>query len=317
MDMRTKESAQRTAAGPLVVEGLEPRVLFAFGVTSTSGAAASYVIDNGADLKFSVLRSGATTSSTIHLGDITSIKYKNQEMLASYAQTSRYSHYEQGLGSGSTISYTVDNSSGWILVTCDDSAAASGAVIQYYAVRRNDNNIYMASLPIDVTNGPGEGRFLAYLSTSVFPNPEAPSDNRGNTGAIEGSDVFGHADGTTTSKFYNMGRRMIENEVHGVVGAGGAGGATPVGAWMFMGNREHSAGGPFFKDIDFQTGSAVEMYNCIFTGHTQTEPYRQGLHVYAMQFNDGSAPAKPDYAWMEALNLQGWIDASDRGTLSG
>src|SRR3954470_8988475 len=129
MDMRTKESAQRTAAGPLVVEGLEPRVVFASGCTSTSGAAASYVIDNGGDLKFSVLRTGATTSSTVHLGDITSIKYKSQEMLAPYSTTSRYSHYEQGLGSSSTVAYAVDNSNGWILVTCDDSAATSGGVI--------------------------------------------------------------------------------------------------------------------------------------------------------------------------------------------
>jgi hypothetical protein len=101
-----------------------------------------------------------------------------------------------------------------------------------------------------------------------------------------------------------------------VTGTAGAG-ATPVGAWMFMGNREHSAGGPFFKDIDFQTGSAVEMYNCIFTGHTQTEDYRQGLHTYAMQFTDGSAPVQPDYAWMQSLNLEDWIPASQRGALAG
>jgi rhamnogalacturonan endolyase len=296
----------------VIVEGLEPRQLLAFGVTTTTGGAASYVVDNGGDLKFTVLRNGATTSSTVHLGDITSIKYKGQEMLATYAQTSRHSHYEQGLGSTSQITYSTANVNGTdvIVVKCDDSAATSGAVIHYYVVRRNDNNIYMASLPIDVNNGPGEGRYIAYLSTSVFPNPEAPSDNRGNTGSIEGSDVFGHADGTTTSKFYNMGRRMIENEYHGVTG-------TNVGTWMFMGNREHSAGGPFFKDIDFQTGSAIEIYNCIFTGHTQTEDYRQGLHVYALQFNDGSTPVEPDYSFMESLNIQGWIAASQRGALTG
>ena len=45
---------------------------------------------------------------------------------------------------------TVNNASNWILVTCDDSAETSGGVIQYYAVRKNDNNIYMASLPTDV-----------------------------------------------------------------------------------------------------------------------------------------------------------------------
>src|SRR5437764_907264 len=155
-----KTRAIATVSAP-VVETLERRALLAFGVTTTS---TTFTVDNGADLKFTVLNNGAATSSTVHRGDITSIKYKNQEMLAPYA--------------------------------------------------------------------------------------------------------------TTTSKFYNMGRQMIENIYHGVTGT--AGGA-PVGAWMFMGNREHSAGGPFFKDIDFQSSSAVEIYNCVFTGHTQTESFRQGL----------------------------------------
>jgi rhamnogalacturonan endolyase len=294
------------------IDPLERRLLFAFGVTATTS---TLTVDNGGDLKFSVLK-GGTLSSTIHLGDVTSIKYKGQEMLATYAQTSRYSHYEQGLGSIANISYTVDNTNNWILVTCDDSAETSGGVIQYYAVRKGDNNIYVASLPTDVNNGPGEGRFLAYLSKSVFTNIEEPSDISQNVGAVEGSDVFYNADGTTASKFYNMGRRMIENVYHGVTGAAGT---TPVGAWMFMGNREHSAGGPFFKDIDFQTTSAAtEIYNCLFTGHTQTESYRQGLQgPYALQFTDGSTPVAPDYSWMEQLNLNGWIVASARGTLIG
>jgi rhamnogalacturonan endolyase len=296
-------------------EPLESRLLFAFGVTTgtTPTGQSTYVIDNGGDLKFSVIK-GGTLSSTIHMGDISSILYKNQEMLATYAVTSRYSHYEQGLGSIATITTTIDPAGNWILVKCDDSAETSGAVIQYYAVRKNDNNIYMASLPIDVNNGPGEGRFIAYLDRNVFANPEAPSDNAGTTGAIEGSDVFGHADGTTTSKFYNMGRRMIDNVYHGLTGTANG---TSVGAWMFMGNREHSAGGPFFKDIDFQSGSDVEIYNSIFTGHTQTEPYRQGLHVYSFHFTGGALPTTPDYSWLEPLNLQGWIPAAQRGTLTG
>jgi len=299
------------------MEALEERILFSFGVTTgtTPTGQTTYVIDNGGNLKFSVIK-GGTLSSTIHMGDVSSIQYKNQETLASYAQSSRYSHYEQGFGSIATVTYTVDNVNGWILVTCDDSAETSGAVIQYYAVRKNDNNIYMASLPLDVNNGPGEGRFIGYLSRTVFANPEAPSDNNGTTGAIEGSDVFGHADGTTTSKFYNMGRRMIDNTYHGLVGT--SSGVT-VGAWMFMGDREHSAGGPFFKDIDFQSSATqVEIYNCLFTGHTQTEAYRQGLEgPYAMQFTDGSLPVTPDYSWMGSLGLQGWIPDSQRGVVSG
>ncbi|HUO10000.1 MAG TPA: rhamnogalacturonan lyase B N-terminal domain-containing protein [Phycisphaerae bacterium] len=292
---------------------MEKRTLFSFGVTTGTIASpynTTLVIDNGGNLKFSVV-TGGTITSTLHLGDVASIQYKGQEMLASYSLTSRYSHYEQGLGSITNISYTVDNTNGWILITCNDSAEASGGVIQYYAVRKNDDNIYMASLPTDVNNGPGEGRFIAYLSKSVFTNIEPYSDISQNVGAVEGSDVFYNADGTTASKFYNT-REMMTNIYHGVTG-------TNVGAWMFMGNREHSSGGPFFKDIDFQTTTAAtEMYNCLFTGHTQTEPYRQGLQgPYAMQFTNGSTPTTPDYSWMANLNLQGWIPASQRGTLTG
>jgi rhamnogalacturonan endolyase len=283
----------------------------AFGVTETP---TTYVVDNGGDLKFTVLR-GGTVTSTVHRGDVTSIRYKNVEMLAPFAQTSRYSHYEQGLGATTAVSYVVDNAAGWIKLTCDDSGSGPGGVIQYYAVRRNDNNIYMASLPNDVNGGPGEGRFIAYLSKSVFTNVEQPSNIAGNDGAVEGSDVFHFPNGTTASKFYNMGRRMIENTYHGVTGGSGG-----VGAWMFMGNRETSSGGPFFKDIDFQTtDAAVEIYNCLFTGHTQTEAYRQGLKgPYVLQFTNGSAPpVQPDYSWMGALNLSGWVPASGRGTLLG
>lgn len=283
--------------------------MLAFGVSTgaTPTGQSTYVIDNGADLKFAVIR-GGSLSSTIHLGDLSSVQYKGQELLAPYSATSRYSHYEQGLGSSTIITYTIDPSNSWILITCDDSV---DGVIQYYGVRSGDNNIYMAS---DVTSG-GEGRFLAYLSRNVFTNIEEPSNISNNVGTVEGSDVFFNADGTTRSKFYND-RRMIENEVHGVTGTAGS---IDVGAWMFMGNREHSAGGPFFKDIDFQTTSgATELYNVVFSGHTQTEPYRYGLQgPYSLQITDGSLPVAPDYSWMEPLGISGWIPASERGSVSG
>src|SRR5947207_13812655 len=101
-----------------------------------------------------------------------------------------------------------------------------------------------------------------------------------------------------------MGRRMIENIYHGATGTAGG---NNVGAWMFMGNRETSSGGPFFKDIDFQTtSSATEIYNCLFTGHEQTEAYRQGLKgPYSLQFTNGSAPVAPDYSWLEGVGISG------------
>ena len=307
MKIRTKRS---NAPLFLLMDALEGRRMFAFGLTTT---ATTYVVDTGGGVVFTILKNGATVSSTIHLGDMTSVKYNGTEMLASYAQSSRYSHYEQGLGSIATISATVDPSATpqWIKITCDDSAEASGGVIHYYVGKRGDPNIYMASLPTDVNNGPGEGRYIAYLDRTKF-TPETPSDNTGSTGAIEGSDVFGHADGTTSSKFFNNGRRMIENTIHGVVGTG-------IGAFMTMGNREHSAGGPFFKDIDFQSSDTqIEMYNCVFTGHTQTEAYRHGLQgPYAMMFTSGATPALPSYSFLEGVGIQGLIPASQRGSISG
>ncbi len=293
----------------LTFELLESRQMLAFGVTTgvTPTGQSTYVVDNGADVKFAVIR-GGSLSSTVHLGDMSSIQYKGQELLAPYSSTSRYSHYEQGLGSTTNITYTVGPNDSWVLVVCDDS---TNGVIQYYAVRNGDNNIYMSSY---VTSG-GEGRFLAYLSRGVFTNIEAPSNISGNVGAVEGSDVFVMADGTTRSKFYNT-RRMIENEYHGATG--GVGRST-IGAWMFMGNREHSSGGPFFKDIDLQTtDGATELYNVIYSGHTQTEPYRYGMYgPYALQLNDGSAPVAPDYSWMDELGIPNLLAASARGSVSG
>jgi len=320
---RTRHHRRVAPRRGLAVERLEGRRMLAFGITTstTPTGQQTYVIDNGGDLKCAILK-GGTTSSTIHLGDLTSLSYKNQELLAPYATTSRYSHYEQGLGSTAVITTATGGTTGsrWILVACDDTATGGAGVVQYYAVRENDSNLYLASY---VPTPTSEGRFIAYLSRSVFTNPEAPSDNDGTTGAIEGSDVFGHADGTTSSKFYNVGgRRQIEHVYHGLAGTAGS---TPVGAWMFMGSRERSSGGPFFKDIDYQSSSAVEIYNCIFTGHTQTEAYRAGLHTYALQVNGGQAPTEPNYAWLENLRnvstnaplIQGLIPVSQRGGVAG
>jgi rhamnogalacturonan endolyase len=298
-------------ARPALAEPLEGRVLLAFGLTTT---ATSYVVDTGADVKFTILR-GGTISSTIHLGDLTSVTYKGSEMLAPYSATSRYSHYEQGLSSVTAVTAATDAAGNWIKITCDDSNTAAGGsgIIHYYLAKKGENNVYMASLPSDVNASPGEGRFIAYLSRGVFTNLglEEPSNISANVGAVEGSDVFYESSGVTKSKFYNT-RRMIENAYHGVTGTG-------VGAWMFMGNREHGAGGPFFRDIDFQTtADATELYNCLFTGHTQTEAYRQGLlGPYAMQFTDGSLPLTPDYSWMEGAGIQGWIPVAQRGALAG
>ncbi len=123
------------------MEALESRTLFAFGLTTTSS---SYTVDTGAGLVFSVLR-GGSTSSTVHLGDLTSAVYNGTQTLASYSQSSRYSHYEEGLSSATVITATVDPNNQWILISCDDTAGSGAGVIQYYLARNGYNNIYMAT----------------------------------------------------------------------------------------------------------------------------------------------------------------------------
>lgn len=98
--------------------------------------------------------------------------------------------------------------------------------------------------------------------------------------------------------------------MHGVAGTG-------VAAYMIMGNRESSSGGPFFRDINNQGGTRQELYNYMNSGHTQTDAeYRMGLHgPYALIVTSGDAPnADLDMSWMATLGLQGWV--RDRGRVT-
>lgn len=60
-----------------------------------------------------------------------------------------------------------------------------------------------------------------------------------------------------------------------------------VGVWMIMpGNAyEHSAGGPFMRDINSQSTGDQELYWYMNSGHVRTEAWRFGLlGPYAMRF---------------------------------
>ncbi|HEY7087047.1 MAG TPA: rhamnogalacturonan lyase B N-terminal domain-containing protein [Tepidisphaeraceae bacterium] len=290
------------------IEALEPRTLLAFGLTTTSSA---YTVDTGANLVFSIARTAGSGSR----GDLTSIKFNGVEYEAPFSSTSRFSHYESGLSGTTVVSATVDPAGNWIKITCDDTAGVG--VIQYYVAHKNENKIYMATYaPGPSSPSPGEMRFITYLNWSIFTNHPNPSDTSAIHGtaqtAIESSDVFQDpVDGQTHSKYYGE-TRMIENVYHGATGAS-------AGAFMFMGNRESSSGGPFFKDIDFQsTGASVELYNYMFSGHSQTENFRPGLQgPYALAFTSGSAPTAPDYSFLDGVGLTGWVSPSGRGTVTG
>lgn len=304
----TRQALRRAAT----CESLEVRRLFAFGITAN---ATNYVVDTGGGVVFTVLNNGTASSSTIHRGDLSSFKLNSVEFAAPYATSSRYSHFESGLSGSAQISYTIDpaGTPQWILITCDDTTATAGAggtgVIQYYVAKRNDPNIYMATYAPEMKVS--STRYIAYLDGTKFTNRPAESDNSGGTGGIETGDVQGHADGTTSSKYYGE-TRNIDHLYHGASGASS-------GAFMFIGNREAGAGGPFWKDIDFQSGSSVEIYNMPYSGHSLTDSFRPGLHgPYALVLTNGTPPTSvPDYSFMDTLPITGMVPASGRGTLSG
>ena len=84
---------------------------------------------------------------------------------------------------------------------------------------------------------------------------------------------------------------------------------------------ETSASGPFMRDINSQTGSSdQELYWYMNSGHVRTENWRFGLQgPYAMTF--ASPSTKPsenlDTSFFGNLNIQGYVSASGRGTVTG
>ncbi len=263
----------------------------AFGLTTVSG---NYVVDTGAGLVFKVNQDN---------GNLVSLVYAGKEL----QDQSNFSHIRSGLGSAATTEATTYGSN-YIKIAVTDS---TGTLTHYYMARNGYNIVYMATY---VTAEPdnGELRYICRLNAANLPiAPQAPSDNRNNTGPIESSDVNGMADGTTRSKYYGNDRALELDAT--VLGAKGNG----VGAFMIYGNREKSSGGPFFRDIQYQTGSQNEVYNYMNSGHNQTEAWRMGLHgPYALVVTDGSTPsAAVDFSWIQAggLNLQGFVPTSGRG----
>lgn len=283
---------------------LLPRAaLAAFGYTDNG---TSYVVDTSAGLVFEVRKTDGT---------ITSVKFDGTE----YAGPSgKGSHIASGLGTLTTVTPESDGSTYVkIALHTDSSSSVVSDLTHYLIVRNGENRIYMATY---ATAEPdvGELRWITRLDHVLLPNGPTPSNLNDNTGAIESSDVFGMADGTTRSKYYG------DNATHGKDRAmdltyDGATG-TNVGVWMIFGSRESSSGGPFFRDIQNQAGTDQEIYNYMNSGHNQTESNRLGvLHgPYALVFTHGEAPVYPlDFSWMGNLGLTGWVSASGRGTVAG
>lgn len=300
-------SAARAAFVPLLIAVLSlvmPASAFgAFGYVDTG---TSYVVDTAAGLVFEVNKAN---------GDIISIVFNGTEYKST---TGRFSHIASGLGTATTVTPESDGSS-YVKITLQTDPA-NGVVsnfTHYLIVRNGEATIYLATFPT-AEPSVGELRWITRLNSALIPNGPVPSDLRGNTGAIESSDIFGMADGTTRSKYY--GDDLTNGKVRAMdltyMGATGPG----IGVWMLYGTRESASGGPFFRDIQNQCGDDQEIYNYMNSGHNQTEPYRLNvLHgPYALVFTSGAAPAFPvDYSWMGSLGLTGWVPASARGAVSG
>ncbi|KIY71711.1 polysaccharide lyase family 4 protein [Cylindrobasidium torrendii FP15055 ss-10] len=264
----------------LTLLGCAAPALAAFGITGSDPVLA----DTGAGLVVTIDGSN---------GDITSLKLDDTEL----QDQSKYTHLSSGLGSA-TVTSSVDGDVGIVTISTD-------TITHYYIIRSGENTVYIgthASAEPEV----GELRFIARLNKDSLPNGIAESEVDGGS-TVEGSDVF-LVDGETRSKFYSS------DQVHGVTGSG-------VGAYIIVPGvgYETSSGGPFFRDIDNQGTSQQEVYFYMNSNHEQTESYRTGFFgPYALAITDGSAPSGDlDTSFFDDLDLEGYVGASGRGSVSG
>lgn len=251
----------------------------------------SIVVNTGAGLKYAVNADN---------GNITTTKLNGTELAT---KNGKKSQINIGLGSSADVSWEMSSSGSTVLITVNEN---DKNLIHYYTSRSGENIIYMATY-IKNDASFGELRYIFRGNGDVLTKVSPYSDNSNSIGAIESQDVNGHANGYTTSKFFGNDQAKSLS-VRGATGDG-------AGVFMAYGNRERSSGGPFFRDIQFQSGGDTEIYNYMFSGHNQTEALRKGLHgPYALIFTTGETPNEPDFSWMSGLNLQGW--ESKRGEVS-
>lgn len=274
----------------------------AFGLSSTTDF---YTVDTGAGLVFSVRRTD-NGSNTQSAGDLASMVYNGVE----YQNQTRGSQVNSGFDylytgvSAVTVSAAVVNTN-YIKVTVQ-----AGNLTHYYMARSGYPHIYMGTYFTTEPDTLGLCRYIVRIPSSLLPNGPTPSDIRNNTGAIESSDIFGMADGTTRSKHYsNM--RVKDWSYIGATG-------TNVGIWMVRDNNEGASGGPFYRCLLDQCGTDQEITYIVNYGEAQTEAYRLGiLNGYSLVFTTGAAPGTLDTSWFSSMGLTGYVGSSGRGRVTG
>jgi rhamnogalacturonan endolyase len=160
----------------------------AFGYTDIGTA---FVVDTGAGLVFQVSKTD---------GSITSIVFNGTEYRSS--TNGRFSQIASGLGTPTTVTAESDGAT-YVKITIQ-TGPANGVVVSlthYLIVRNGENTIYMATFPT-AEPAVGELRWITRLNHDLILYGPVPSELNGTTGAIESTDIFGNADGTTRSKYY-------------------------------------------------------------------------------------------------------------------
>lgn len=277
-----------TAAG--LVSAPPASAATSFGYTSSGGY---YTVSTGAGLTFMIHQSN---------GDMTSLNYNGVEL----QDQSSFSQVESGLGNGAQV--TASQQGNYIVIT--ESVTdwyGSGTLYHYLVVVNGQNNIYMATYVNSA--GAGELRWISRLNPSVITTVLTPAEVNGGT-AIESTDIY-LLDGQTRSKYYSN-RQAMDLTVRGVTGSG-------IGVYMAYGNRESSAGGPFFRDIEQQGATDNQLYNYMWSAHNQTEPQRLNVLYgpYALMLSGTATPSAPDMSFMDSLGLIGNVPAADRGYVVG
>lgn len=333
--------------------GLAPAALAALSITTVHDAGnparPQYVIDTDGGLVFKIR--GYESSSTTAIGDISSMVYKGVE----YADPARGTQLNSGadwLYTGvsavglkvelvdaagqatpaSAVNGGVVSGNDFVRVTVTSTSLKGGVLTHYYLVKRGQPHVHMGTHFSEQPDVHGLVRFIARVPVARLPNggPAGaagglvsyggqswwPEDIRGNSGAIEASDVFGYAAGSalaghTRSKHYsNM--RLKDWQFLGGSGPG-------VGLWFWRDNHEGDSGGPFYRSLLQQiTDTHNEITYMVNYGEAQTEAFRPGiLNTYTMMFTDGAPPAaRPDTSWYGQLGLVGYVGPQGRGGVS-
>jgi rhamnogalacturonan endolyase len=262
----------------------------AFGYTSSDGY---FTVSTGAGLTFMINQDD---------GDMTSLNYNGTEL---QDQTS-FSQVESGLGDGASV--TAYQSGDYIVIT--ESVTdwyGSGTLYHYLVAVSGENNIYMATYVN--SEGGGELRWISRLNSDVITTVYTPAEIEGGT-AIESTDIYS-LDGQTRSKYYSN-RQAMDLTVRGITGSA-------IGVYMAYGNRESSAGGPFFRDIEQQGTTDNQLYNYMFSAHNQTEDQRLDVLYgpYALMVSDLTVPDAPDMSFMYDFGFEGTVTTAERGYVVG